>query len=82
MEQPQLKRYIRPFAEVRKIMLERSMASRNPFEFTDHEKIARVFSALTSLDRDAWAASFSTLARPHEDEARRVEKGGDGLKAK
>ncbi len=40
------------------------------------------FSALTSLDRDAWAEAFSTLACPHEEEARSAEEGGDGLRAK
>jgi len=82
MEQPQIKRYIRPIEEVRKIMLERSRVSRNPFEFTDHEKIEHAFSTLTSLDRDTWAEAFSTLARPHEEEARRAEEGSDGLRAK
>jgi len=66
MEPPQIKRYIRPIGEVRKIMLERSRVSRNSFEFTDHEKIERAFSALISLDRDAWAEAFSALAHPHE----------------
>jgi len=78
----QIQRYVRPIEEVREIMLERSRISRNPFEFTDHEKIERAFFTLTTLDRDSWAEAFSTLARPHEEDARRAEGGGDGLKAK
>ncbi len=82
MAQSQITRYVRSLEEVRKIMLERSKVSRNPFEFTNHEKIERAFSALTSLDRDRWAEAFSTFAQPHKDEAHKAEQSGDGVRAK
>jgi hypothetical protein len=82
MDKSQIKRYVRPLGEVRNIMLGRAKIGRNPFEFTDHRKIEQALGALTSLDRDLWAGSFTALARPHEENALRAEEVGDAQKAK
>ena len=78
----EIRRYVRPIGEVRKILMERAKIRRNPFEYVDPQKIEQAFDSLTSLDRDAWAEGFSALALPHEEEAQEAERAGDSAKAK
>src|SRR3989338_6541787 len=81
---PKIKRYVRPLEEVRKLMLERARGPRprNPFEVTDYHEVERAFNALTSLDRDAWAETFSAPARSHKEMAIHAETSGDTINAK
>lgn len=69
--------YVRPLEEVRKIMLPRARARRNPFEVTDPEEVARAFDDLASLDRDHWAETFSRYAQRYEDRAQAADAAGD-----
>ena len=78
----EIRDYVRPIGEVRKILMERAKIRRNPFEYVDPQKIEQAFDSLTSLDRDAWAEGFSALALPHEEEAQEAERAGDSAKAK
>src|SRR5579862_4164904 len=71
----QIKRYMRPYAEAKENMLDRSR--RGTFEYTDHEVVAGVFDKLTSLDKDAWAAAFSEVAKPYEQRAEEAEAKGE-----
>lgn len=54
-----IEHYRRTIDEVRPMLLERSLAGRNPFDFTRHQEAAQVIEKLSSLDRDAWAEAFS-----------------------
>ena len=78
----EIRRYVRPIGEVRKILMERAKIRRNPFEYVDPQKIEQAFDSLTSLDRDAWAEGFSALALPHEEEAQEAERAGASVRAK
>jgi hypothetical protein len=59
----------RPLEEVKKELLGRAQANRNPFLYTLYEEVAPVLHALRSVDREQWASAFSALARPHEQRA-------------
>ncbi len=71
------KRYIRPFHEVRDIMLERARRNRNPLAGIELEDITGVFFRLNSLDPEEWARAFCAVAEPYEGKAEEAEARGD-----
>lgn len=73
----QIKRYVRPFPEVRHILMERARERRNPFAETRLEDVAAAFSKLSTLDPVAWAGAFSEVALPYEEKAKAAEAAGD-----
>jgi esterase FrsA len=76
-----IQRYVRPLEAVRKIMLARAKAGRNPCDGAEYPVVERVLNDLTSLDRDAWARAFMAEAEPHEAAAREAERAGDVQRA-
>jgi len=70
-----IKRYIRPFEDAKKNMLDR--AKRGSFPDTEYETVAKIFDRLTSLDRDAWASAFMATARPWHERGEEAEASGD-----
>jgi esterase FrsA len=75
----------RPFAEVRRLMLDRAhgrVPNRNPFEFTDPREVERAFASLQSLDHGEWTAVFGALASERAERGRRAEERGDANAAK
>jgi dienelactone hydrolase len=79
MAVPQIKRYVRPYADARANMLER--ARKGMFDHALYEDVAAVLDRLTSLDHEAWAKAFMEAARPHEERAREAEDRGDAATA-
>src|SRR5207247_1757824 len=78
-------RYVRPYGEVRAIMIDRAhgrVANRNPFEFTDAAEVERAFAGLRSLDPAEWAGAFGAVATEHAERARAAEGRGDPATAK
>jgi len=53
-------------AEIKKEVVRRATNRISPFEAIGREDAERVVGALTSLDRDHWAAEWSKLAREYE----------------
>ena len=45
----------------------------HPFTYATYEDVEKVMTTVTSYDRDAWAAAFSSVALPYENEADRAE---------
>ncbi|HEX9880725.1 MAG TPA: alpha/beta hydrolase [Candidatus Binatia bacterium] len=83
MAQPyQIKRYVRPFPEVRHILMERAREQRNPFAETRLEDVTAAFSKLSTLEPAAWAAVFSEVALPHEEKAKAAEAAGNKQEAR
>lgn len=59
-------------------MLGRARKSRNPFsQHVDAAQVEAVLNRLDSVDREAWAAAFSALGAPYEQQARAAEQAGD-----
>ncbi|HEY3118002.1 MAG TPA: hypothetical protein VGK54_14765, partial [Chloroflexota bacterium] len=79
---PTIKRYARPYAEVKQNLLERAREQRNPFEACEYQVVQQTLDALSSVDRDPWAAAWSDVALPYEQRAREGEAGGDTEAAK
>jgi pimeloyl-ACP methyl ester carboxylesterase len=77
-----IKRYVRPYAEVKENLLERAREQRNPFEACEYQVVQQTLDELSSVDRDPWAAAWSDVALPYEQRAREVEAGGDTEAAK
>ena len=78
-------RYVRPYGEVRAIMIDRAhgrVANRNPFEFADAAEVERALAGLRSLDPAEWAAAFGAVATEHAERARAAEGRGDPATAK
>ena len=78
-------RYVRPYGEVRAIMIDRAhgrVANRNPFEFTDAAEVERAFAGLRSLDPAEWVGAFGAVATEHAERARAAEGRGDPATAK
>jgi esterase FrsA len=72
----------RPLEEVKRELLGRAKANRNPFLYTRYEEVAPVIHALRSVNREEWARAFSTLAHPHEQRAAQAEAAGDVTQAR
>ena len=70
-----IKRYIRPYEDAKKNMLDR--ARRGTFPGAEYEAVASVLERLTSLDRDAWASAFMETARPWYERGEQAEARGD-----
>jgi esterase FrsA len=77
MTQLAIERYVRPLHEVREIMVRRARGRKNPFSFTDPDRVAQIFESLPSLDRDEWADAFMAAARPAEARAAEFTEAGD-----
>ncbi len=75
-----IKRYIRPFEDAKKNMLDR--AKRGTFANAEYETVAKVLDGLKSLDRDAWAHGFMEAARPWHERGEEAEARGDGAAAR
>ena len=67
----------RPMAEVKRELLGRAKANRNPFLFTLFDEVAPVIDGLQSVDRESWAKALSALAAPHEEKAAKAEAAGN-----
>lgn len=67
----------RPMDEVKRELHARARQQRNPFLYTVYEEVAPVIDKLQSVDREAWAAAFGALARPHEERAAQAEAAGN-----
>ena len=70
-----IKRYIRPYEEAKKNMLDR--ARRGTFAGAEYETVASVLDRLTSLDHDAWASAFMEAAQPWYERGEQAEARGD-----
>lgn len=77
-----MRRYTRSLAELWQHWQPNAKAALHPMVFTTYEDHQGVFSKLTSLDRDAWAAAYSAAAEPYETLAREAEAKGDDRAAK
>jgi dienelactone hydrolase len=75
-----IKRYIRPFKDAKENILDR--ARRGTFAHADCETVAKVMDGLVSLDRDAWARGFMSVARPWHERAEEAEARGDAKAAR
>jgi cephalosporin-C deacetylase-like acetyl esterase len=72
----------RPFADVRKILLERANHRRNPFlPGVDPSAIAATLDRLESVEPQAWVDAFAALAAPHQANAAAAERAGDATTA-
>lgn len=72
-----MQRYTRSIAEIWKHWEAHAKNALHPMGFTAYEDHQGVFSKLTSLDREQWAAAYSAAARPYEEQARAAEARGD-----
>ena len=68
---------VRPFAEVRELMLERARGRKNPFLYTNPDEVERVLNELDSVEREMWAEKFTALATPYEQRGAEAEARGD-----
>src|SRR5258708_35768530 len=68
----------RPFADVRRLLLERLAQRRNPFSANvDVGAITTTLDRLESVEPQAWADAFAALAAPHQAAAAVAERAGD-----
>jgi esterase FrsA len=74
--------YVRSYAEVRDILMERARAARNPMDYVPAETASAVFRRLDTLDRERWAEAFSAAAEPHFAAGVKAEGAGDGETAR
>ena len=71
----------RPFADVRRILLERAREGRNPFLRADPAKVRAALDSLSSVEPQAWVETWSALAAPHQASAAAAERAGDHVTA-
>ena len=69
--------YIRPYGEVRDILLDRARKARNPMDYVPLDEAEQIFARLGTLEREAWADAFVSAAAPHAAAARAAESAGD-----
>ena len=69
--------YIRPYSEVRDLLMDRARQARNPMDHAPLDEVRQIFGALGTLDRDRWAAAFSAPAERHFAAARDAEAAGN-----
>jgi esterase FrsA len=74
--------YVRSYAEVRDLLMDRARAGRNPMEHVAPAAAQAVFDRLDTLDRAHWAAAFSAAAEPHFASGLAAEEAGDGAAAR
>ena len=72
----------RPMDEVKKELLQRAKANRNPFLYTIYDEVAPAINGLQSVERENWASAFSSLAVSHEARAANAEAAGDAASAR
>ncbi len=77
-----MKRHIRPYSEVKKLMAERARECRNPFDYTLPEEALRVLDQLDTYEYEPWATAWMAAAAPHEERAREAEQRGDRAAAR
>lgn len=70
-------RYVRPYDEVKEMMLQRARERRNPFDHTLPEESERVLNQLDSTEYEAWARAWSAMGPAHEEKAQEAERRGD-----
>jgi len=68
--------YIRPYTEVRDILMERARKARNPMDHAPFDEVREILDRLDTLDRDTWAAAFSAPAERHFAAALEAERAG------
>jgi esterase FrsA len=69
---------VRPFHEVRRILVERATQRRNPFsERVDPAVISSVLDGLVSVEPQAWVAAFGAVAAGHQGTAAMAERSGN-----
>jgi pimeloyl-ACP methyl ester carboxylesterase len=69
--------YIRPYSEVRDILMERARNARNPMDHAPFDEVRQILDSLGTLDRDRWAEAFSARAEPHFATAQDAEAAGN-----
>jgi hypothetical protein len=69
--------YIRSYAEVRDLLMDRARQARNPMDYVPLDDAQRIFARLDTLDRETWANTFAAAAEPHIAAARAAETAGD-----
>ena len=67
----------RSFALVRRALVERARARRNPFGHIDPDEAVAVLDSLASPDPEAWAAGFSARGTAHGERARSAAAAHD-----
>ncbi len=80
-EERSTKTYVRPISELWEMWKPRVKMHVYPFTYAVYEDVERVMTCLTSYDRDKWAAAFSAVAKPYEEEGARAERSGDAKSA-
>jgi hypothetical protein len=68
---------VRPFGEVRTLLLERARQRRNPFFRADPQRVEEALYSLSSVEPQAWVDAFAALAAPHQARAATAERAGD-----
>jgi pimeloyl-ACP methyl ester carboxylesterase len=69
--------YIRPYSEVRDILMERARNARNPMDHAPFEEVRQILDSLDTLDRERWAEAFSARAERHDATAQDAEAAGN-----
>jgi esterase FrsA len=69
--------YVRPYAEIRDILLERLAGARNPMDHAPAVEVRAILDRLGTLDRERWAMAFSAAAEPHYEAGLAAEAKGD-----
>lgn len=69
--------YVRPYGEVRDILLERLDGGRNPMDHAPAAEARAILDRLGTLDRERWAMAFSAAAEPHYQAGLVAEAKGD-----
>jgi len=69
--------YVRPYAEVRDMLLTRLEAGRNPFDHAPAAEAWAILDKLGTLNREQWAAAFTAAADAHYEAGRAAEAKGD-----
>src|SRR5438045_9261614 len=72
-----IKRYVRPYSEVKANLLERAREQRKPFDACEFQVVQQTLDALSSVDREPWASAWSEVAAPYEQRAKDAEARGD-----
>src|SRR5207245_2528573 len=57
----------RPFAEVRRMLLERARRGRNPFTHFEMSEMERLLTSIESTEPRAWCRAFSDAGRAHAE---------------
>ena len=69
--------YIRPYSEVRDILMERARNARNPMDYAPLEEVRQILDRLGTLEREPWAEAFSASAERHVAAAQSAEAAGN-----